>query len=549
MQIFSFSPFGYEGSLVTVEVDLRRGIPAVDIVGLADGAVKESRERMRAAVQNSGFEFPPERVLISLSPADLKKEGAGFDLAVALGVLQAKDGIDDRFADSAMPGGSGNCAVPPETDETEVNKFSDSVLVMGELELSGNVRTVRGVHAAASTAAAGGIMRCIVPAANAEEAREVTGMKVFGADSLESAFNALSHPELFTERNESAERAFVPAGCTETDGVLFPPVSEGFEYADMNGQQFLIRGLQIAAAGGHNVLAVGAPGCGKTMAMQKFPALLPLLTVEEAQPVTRIYSLAGLMQSSEPLVRIAPFRQPHQTASIEGMCGGGTRCAPGEISLAHNGALFLDEAAEFRSSVLQMLRVPLESGRVTLARAGRSTVYPASFQLLMAANPCPCGNFGSKTKVCLCSARAVEQYWKKFSAPLLDRIDIRIPVDNELADGPTAGNSGSRPMTTAELRVEIARAVRTERRRQGCRNAHLTPEEVAALCRTTPAAKKILDEAASRYGFSPRALSSCLKIARTVADMAGADMIDEPHMKEAVAYRKSCSSFMMEEMQ
>jgi magnesium chelatase family protein len=538
MLIFSFSPFGYEGSLVTVEVDLRRGIPAIDIVGLADGAVKESRERMRAAIKNSGFDFPPDRVLISLSPADMKKEGAGFDLAVALAVLVAKE--DGSSCSCGHERRTGVC-LPAENKAFP----ADAVLVMGELELSGKVRSVRAVHAAASTAAAGGIMRCIVPTADADEAREVTGMKVFGADSLESAFDSLRHPELFTERSESAADAFVPGRCTETEGVLFPPVPEGGEFADIGGQRSLVRGLQIAAAGGHNLMAVGAPGCGKTMALQKFPALLPLLTVAESQSVTRIYSIAGLMPLQEPLIRIVPFRQPHQTATIEGMCGGGSHCMPGEISLAHNGVLFLDEAAEFRSSVLQMLRVPVESGRVTLVRAGRSTVYPASFQLLMAANPCPCGNFGSKNKVCLCSARSVEQYWKKFSAPLLDRIDIRVSVENTLASPDGAPSAGSTlRMSTEELRKGIARAVSVQRRRQGCRNARLTPEEIAEYCRTEDGARTILDAAAIRYGFSPRAVASCLKTARTIADMSGAESISEDCIREAVGYRKACSSFL-----
>lgn len=522
MQIFSFSPFGYEGSLVTVEVDLRRGIPAVDVVGLADGAVKESRERMRAAVQNSGFEFPPERVLISLSPADLKKEGAGFDLAIALGVLQAR----------------GTDGSPPE----EPACIEDAVLVMGELELSGNIRPVRAVHAAASTAAAAGIMRCIVPSANADEAREVAGMRVYGADTLENAFNALANPGLFTERGSGKEKAYRPEGCVDVNGILFPPVTDGYEFADVKNQTQLVRALQVCAAGGHNFLAVGSPGCGKTLALQKFPALLPLLTVEEAQPVTRIYSLAGILSPREPLMRIPPFRMPHQTASIEGMCGGGPHCVPGEISLAHNGVLFLDEAAEFRSSVLQMLRVPLESGRVTLARAGRSTVYPASFQLLMASNPCPCGNFGSKTKVCLCSARSIEMYWKKFSAPLLDRVDIRVIVENTNESGNVMENQTA--SATAVLREDIARAIAAQRKRQGVRNAHLSPQDVGKICCCDSEAKKLLSASSLRYGFSPRAVAACLKIARTIADMAGVELIAAEHMKEAVDLRRACGSFL-----
>lgn len=527
MQIYSFSPFGYEGALVAVEVDLRRGIPAVDIVGLADSAVKESRERMQAAIRNSGFEFPSERVLISLSPADLKKEGAGFDLPIALSVLSA-----------GSPAAAGNSAGSP-----AVGSGDASVLVMGELELSGRIRPVRGVHAAASTAAACGITRCIVPSANAEEAREAPGMETFGADTLEDAYAALSRPDSFTGGGGtgSGGRSFIPDDCEEIDGVLFPPAA-GYEFAEIAGQTALVRALQIAAAGRHNLIAVGAPGCGKTMALQKFPGLLPLLTAEEAHPVTRIFSIAGLLPPDEPLMRVPPFRMPHQTATIEGMCGGGPYCRPGEISLAHNGVLFLDEAAEFRSSVLQMLRVPLESGRVTLCRAGRSTVFPADFQLLMAANPCPCGNFGSKTKVCLCGTRSIELYWKKFSAPLLDRIELRVAVENTLAAG--EDDSGAGRISTEALRRGIARAVAVQRNRQGKRNAALSPQETAEFCRPDSDAKRVLDQAVRRHGFSPRAAAGCLKIARTAADIDGRETICAADMAEAVKLRRPFNNFM-----
>lgn len=519
MQIFSFSPFGYEGALVAVEVDLRRGIPAVDVVGLADGAVKESRERMRSAIRNSGFEFPMERVLISLSPADLKKEGAGFDLALALAVLAAKS------ADSA--------------DEDTAAFDGEAVLVMGELELSGALRGVKGVHAAASTAAKAGILRCIVSAANGAEAREVKGMKVFAAENLAEAYRALSHPELFTS-GKQGENAFLPAGAVSVDGVLFPAVAPECEMESVVGQKKLVRALQIAAAGGHNVLAYGSPGCGKTLALQRFPSLLPLLTVEEAQSVTRIHSLAGLLLPKQPLIRIPAFRQPHQTSSIEGMCGGGAQCRPGEISLAHNGVLFLDEAAEFKSTVLQMLRVPLESGSIAISRAGRSTVYPAQFQLLMAANPCPCGNYGVAGKICLCSARSVEQYWRKFSGPLLDRVDIRIPVSTA-AD--TADGQSQWKRSSAELRKDIARAVRIQRRRQGKPNARLFPQEVLQWCRLGKSEQAFLDSAGKNNDFSQRALSSCLKLARTIADMAGSEVIDSEHLQEAIQLRQNDGPF------
>lgn len=527
MQIYSFSPFGYEGSLVTIEVDLRRGIPAIDIVGLADSAVKESRERMEVAIRNSGLDFPPERVLISLSPADLKKEGAGFDLPIALGVLVAEE-------------------VAKENGKNVELKDSPAILIMGELELSGNIRAVRGVHAAAATAASGGILRCIVPRANAEEAREVQGMKVFGADTLEEAFAALGNPENFTESTKAMNgfKNFLPKDAVDVNGVYFPAVQQGYEFAEIRGQKKLVRSLQVAAAGGHNLIAIGSPGCGKTMAMQKFPALLPLLTVEESQPVTRIMSLAGLLQPTEPLVRVPPFRMPHQTATIEGLCGGGPNCRPGEISLAHNGVLFIDEAAEFRTSVLQMLRVPLESGKVTLARAGRSTVFPADFQLLMASNPCPCGNYGSETKICLCSARAIEMYWKKFSAPLLDRIDIRVSVKNENECEENAENATDEVWTTDFLREGIANAVLIQRNRQGKKNAKLTPSEVAEFCQISSDSEKIFANAQNRYGFSPRAVSSILKTARTIADMEKSENIQTAHIAEAIEMRKSFSNFM-----
>lgn len=523
MQIYSFSPFGYEGALVTVEIDLRRGIPAVDIVGLADGAVKESRERMQAAVRNSGFEFPAERVLISLSPADLKKEGAGFDLPIALGVLAAS------------------------TPENIKNKLiEDSVLVMGELELSGKVRPIKGVHAAVATAYSCGIKKCIVPVQNADEAREITGMQVYGTENLEDSFKALTNPSLFETKQPSknGENNFLPAGCVNINNVFFNEISPGYEFGELKGQYKLVRALQIAAAGGHNMIALGAPGCGKTMAIQKFPSITPLLTLEEAQSVTRIWSLAGLIKPSEPLIRIPPFRIPHQTASLEGICGGGPNCRPGEISLAHNGILFLDEAAEFRSSILQMLRVPLESGSITLSRAGRSTVYPAQFQLLMAVNPCPCGNYGSKTKLCLCSAKSVDLYWKKISAPLLDRVDLRVFVENNCNDSEIELRPGLQ--TTEEIREGVARAIKIQRERQKKKNAKLIPQEILAFCGISEESQQVLDKAIARYGFSPRAIASCLKVARTIADIDGREKIEVQDVREAIEYRKLCSNIVPE---
>jgi len=454
MQIISFSPFGYEGAMVTVEVDLRRGIPTVDLVGLADNAVKEARERMRAAIRNSGFEFPPERVLISLSPADVKKEGAGFDLAMALAVLFAKARLEKSVSDTV---------------------HDQNILVMGELELSGRIRRVRGVHAAVSTAAENGIHFCIVPKENEEEATGIEGIHVFAVDSLFEAWNKfLKFPKIIKKILTPQKSGITvleskdSAKIDKNNEVIFPPIVEEENFSGIVGQSELVRALQIAAAGRHNVIAYGPPGCGKTLALRRFSSLLPLLTLEESQPVTRIYSIAGCLPPKINLIRKAPFRMPHQSASLEGMIGGGRDCRPGEISLAHNGVLFLDEAAEFKVSVLQSLRVPLEEGRIVLSRAGRRTEFPAHFQLLIATNPCPCGNFGCDDRICVCSARSVELYWRRFSAPLLDRIDIRMAVKSNTNEKSIIGENG---VSTEELRKTIAVAVAIQRKRQGKPNA------------------------------------------------------------------------------
>lgn len=423
--IYSFSPFGYDGSIVSVEVDLRHGIPATDIVGLADGSVKECRERIQYAIRRSGLEYPCERVLISLSPADLKKEGAGFDLPIALGVLQ--------------------------------KYFTENVLVMGELELSGAIRPVRGVYAACSTALASGIQYAIVPSANLGEALE-TGINAIACDTLSDAFNL---PDDLSTRKI--------ADKVEYDETITFRKPDTELKVKMTDKEMLA--LVVGAAGRFNMMFFGSPECGKTMLMQYMQYLTPSLTEEESKSVKRIYSLAGYGNKDENKV-YPPFRIPHQTASIEGICGGGPNCRPGEITLAHNGVLFLDEAAEFRSLVLQMLRVPLENKSITLSRAGRTTTYPANFQLLMACNPCPCGNYGSKDKICLCSSTSVEQYWKKFSAPLLDRVPIKIHID--------PSEEERKEYTLEDLQSYVKRATE-ESRRIGTSFRDLTVEQIQEM--------------------------------------------------------------------
>lgn len=553
MKIMSFSPFGYEGALVTVEVDLWRGIPAVDMVGLADNAVRESRERMRAAIRNSGFEFPVERVLISLSPADVKKEGAGFDLAIALAVLHKKE-------------------------HPEYGGAKDAALVMGELELSGRIRAIRGVHAALSTAREYGIRKCIIPAENAAEADAFAAMNVFPVRFLTDAFELFSTLAAESEqknadvgtactlgeasdvginagaRNRAAESLAARSDAhasIKDEPVIFSDFPPQLDYREISGQGFFIEALQIAAAGRHNLITYGPPGCGKTLALSRFYTLLPRLTREEALTVTRIYSIAGLLTFGTRILQNPPFRMPHQSSTAEGIIGGGMHCRPGEISLAHNGVLFLDEAADFRISVLQALRVPLEEGKITLSRAGRSTDYPARFQLLLAANPCPCGNFGSTDKICLCRPQAVEQYWRRFSAPLLDRIDIRVALIGSGEATKTQQNgahgffSDKQRLSTAQLRQAIADATAIQRKRQGKPNARLDAAEIRQFCPLGEEAERFLTDSARRFAFSARGIHSCIKLARTCADTEKGTHIQKHHMEKAVLLHRNAGGIHM----
>lgn len=423
--IYSFSPFGYDGSIVSVEVDIRSGISATDIVGISDSEVNETRVRVQSAICNSGLEYPSERVLIALSPADLKKEGAGFDLPIALGILQ--------------------------------KNFTENVLVMGELELSGRIRPVSGVCSACTAALARGIQYAIVPTENLNEALE-TGIRAFGCDTLYEAYklpDALSTRQIATVDSYDNTISF-----REPDEKLSIKMTEKEMLA-----------LVVGASGRFNMMFFGSPGCGKTMLMQYMQYLTPSLTEEESKSVKRIYSLAGLPLKDENRT-YPPFRIPHQTASIEGICGGGSNCRPGEITLAHNGVLFLDEAAEFRSSVLQILRVPLENKTITLSRAGRSTTYPANLQLLLALNPCPCGNYRSKDKICLCSAKSVDMYWQKIGRPLLDRVPIRLHIDP---------SEGERKEYSLEKLQSYVKRATEESRLLGITFRDLTVEQIYAL--------------------------------------------------------------------
>ena len=571
MTIMSFASFGYEGEIIKVEADLRRGLPIVDIVGLPGSAVKEARERMRAAIGNSDLPFPQERILINLSPADQKKEGSGFDLPIALAVLQADCALD-------MP-----------------------VMVIGELELSGRVRPVRGVLGALISGAAAGIGYFIVPKENEAEARIQQGVHIYGVETLREALECLYaiETELRVEKdcetNTGEKNGGTPAreaightGNSISTAASWSEPSQadaaantgtGGFFEEVYGQRELVRALHIAAAGGHSVLAYGPPGCGKTLSMQRFASLLPDLDPKTAEEVTHIYSIAGLlpsMRGHDVRIKRPPFRMPHPNASLEGMIGGAGKCMPGEISLAHGGTLFLDEAVQFKQTVLQTLRAPLETGTVTLSRAGRASTFPARFQLLMALNSCPCGNLGADGKVCTCMPAIVEQYWKKLTAPLIDRIDLRIPVFS-----PQSYGLPEKPCyNTADMRKKIAASDKIQRERYAAylhkglngeaaartpvnkkavapnlagtaqsaaqlsyKNVHLTPSALSAVCPLTGEAERIFTHNAEKRELSGRGGHAILKIARTIADLAQEEAIAAPHIEEAIRLRE-WSSFL-----
>ena len=494
-RIYSFAPFGYEGNLVSLETDLRRGIPAYDIVGISDGVVKETRERIYAAIINSGIKFPPERILQSFSPADLRKDG-GMELAAALDMLNVF-----------------------QTNSTYQNKpknfIEENVLVLGNLNLSGQIEPVRGAFAAVKTAAAAGINHVICNNTNFMEISSVPGIKVSICDTLNDAIRAIESRDNFKE---------VSFEQNVSEGVSF---SDDVEKPSWNPEGYYktARAIEVAIAGKHNLLLVGAPGCGKTTAIQNLvPYLTPCLTDNELQSVNRINSLAGLTNPRNSNSKNAPFRMPHQTSSIEGMCGGGPNCRPGEITLSHNGILFLDEAAEFKSSVLQMLRVPMEQGTITLSRAGRVTQYPAKHQLIMAASPCPCCNYGCSGRTCLDSARSINIYWNKFPGPVLDKIAVREFVEKNEKD--------SRTFDVEKARECIKKAYEIQRKR-GTYNNDLTKEQLNSLVVLDGKGKDFYKKIVETENLSYKEVINMLRLSLTIANIDGRENVLSKDLKEA----------------